>query len=130
MVVIHELLLLINLADCLQTLCLVNVQRFPLIQLFIYGGKVSFQIVQLFSNGLACHFCGVLAAADILQVFFSSALAVGTWLLTVGRAVEHIQQFFSVFSGFIQQGNILGISDIGRSAGGIYYHGTAISAIA
>ena len=130
MVVIHELLLLINLADCLQTLCLVNVQRFPLIQLFIYGGKVSFQIVQLFSNGFACHFCGVLAAADILQVFFSSALAVGTWLLTVGRAMEHIQHFFSVFSGFIQQGNILGISDIGRSAGSIYYHGTAISAIA
>ena len=87
MVVIHELLLLINLANCLQTLFLVNIQRFPLIQLFIYGGKVSFQIVQLFPNGFACRFCGMLAAADILQVVFSSALAVGTWLLSVGWAV-------------------------------------------
>ena len=72
----------------------------------------------------------MLAAADILQVVFSSALAVCTWLLAVGRVVEKIQQLFGVFSGFIQQGNILGIPDIGQSAGGIYYHGTAISAIA
>ena len=102
MAVIHVLLLLINLSDCLQTLFLLNVQRFPMIQLFIYGGKVSFQIVQLFSNGFACRFCGVLAAADILQIFFSSALAVGTGLFAVGWAVENIQQLFSVFSGFIQ----------------------------
>ena len=36
------------------------------------------------------------------------ALAVATGLLAVGRSVENIQQLFSVFSGFIQQGKSSG----------------------
>ena len=128
MVVIHVLLLLINLTNRLQSLRLVNIQCLFLIQLPVNGSKVSFQIVQLLPNGFTGHLCGVFAAADILQIVFPGSFAIGTGLLAVGGAVENIQQLLSIFSGFIQKGNILGIPDIGRCAGGVHDHSAAVSA--
>ena len=84
------------------------------------------QIVQLFANSFTGHLRGVLAAADILQIVFSGSFAIGTGLLAIGGAVENIQQLLSIFSGFIQKGNILGIPDIGWCAGGIHDHCTAV----
>ena len=126
MVVIHVLLLLINLTNRLQSLRLVNIQCLFLIQLPVNGSKVSFQIVQLLPNGFTGHLCGVFAAADILQIVFPGSFAIGTGLLAVGGAVENIQQLLSIFSGFIQKGNILGIPDIGRCAGGIHDYRAAV----
>ena len=40
--------------------------------------------------------------------------------------MENIQQLLSIFSGFIQKGNILGIPDIGRCAGGIHDYRAAV----
>lgn len=66
------------------------------------------------------------AAADILQIVFPGSFAIGTGLLAVGGAVGNIQQLLSIFSGFIQKGNILGIPDIGRCAGGIHDYRAAV----
>ena len=66
------------------------------------------------------------AAADILQIVFSGSFAIGTGLLAIGGAVENIQQLLSIFSGFIQKGNILGIPDIGWCAGGINDYRAAV----
>ena len=68
----------------------------------------------------------MLAAADILQTVFSGTLAIAARLLAVSGVVENIQQFFSIFPCFIEQRDILGIPNIGRYAGGIHDHCTAV----
>ena len=67
---------------------------------------------------------GLLSA--YLQIVFSGSFAIGTGLLAIGGAVENIQQLLSIFSGFIQKGNILGIPDMGRCAGGIHDYRVAV----
>lgn len=71
----------------------------------------------------------MLAAAGVFQVVFPGSFAVGAWLLTIGGAVEYIQQFFCVFTSFVQQRDILRIPDVGRRTGGIHDHGAAVSAV-
>ena len=86
------------------------------------------KIRQLFSNRFARHFCSMFAAFCVLQIVFPGALAVGAGLLPVRRIMENIQKLFGVLSGLVEQGNILGIPDIGRCTSGIYDHSTAVAA--
>ena len=126
-VVIHVLLLLVDASQRIQPLHLPVSQGHPKKELTVNRLQIPLEIAQLLSNGFAGHFCGVFAASDIFQIIFPGALAVGAGFLPVCRIMENIQKFFSVFSGFVEQGNILGIPNVEGRTGGIYNHGTAIS---
>ena len=90
--------------------------------------QVSFEITQLFSNGFAGHFDGVFAASCVFQVIFPGTLAVSPGLHPICGIMESIQKLLCVFSGLIEQRNVLGITNIGRRAGGVYNHSAAVAA--
>ena len=68
------------------------------------------------------------AASAVFQIILSGALAVGAGLLPIRRVMEAVQQLFGVFSGFIEQGNILRVSDMRRRTGSVCDHGTTVAA--
>ena len=43
---------------------------------------------------------------------------------------ENIQKLLCVLSGFIEQGNVLGIPNVGGRTGGIHNHGAAVTTLA
>ena len=70
----------------------------------------------------------MLAASGVFQVIFPGTLAVSPGLLPICGIMENIQNLLGVFSGLVEQGNILGITDIRRCAGSVHDHGAAVSA--
>ena len=127
-VILHVLLLLVDGPDGIQTFCLPYIQDFSKRQLAINGIKVAPEVGQLFSNGFAGHLGSMLAASGVFQVILPGALAVGAGLLSLCGIMENIQKLLGVLSGLVEQGNVLGIPDIGRCAGGVYDHSTAVAA--
>ena len=114
--------------DVADLLHLSRGQRLSKRQFAINGIAGTSEIGQLLSNGFAGHFCGVFATSHIFQVIFPGALAVSSGLLSVRGIMEDIQKLLGAFSGLIEQGNILRITDIGRCAGGVHDHSAAVSA--
>src|SRR5699024_7008617 len=86
------------------------------------------EVSQLLSNGFAGHLGGMLAASRIFQIILPGTLAVSPGLLSACEIMEYIQKLFGVFSGLVEQGNVLGITDIRRCAGGVHDHCAAVSA--
>ena len=99
--------------DVADLLHLSRGQRLSKRQFAINGIEGTPEIGQLLSNGFAGHFCGVFATSHIFQVIFPGALAVSSGLLSVRGIMEDIQKLLGAFSGLIEQGNILRITDIG-----------------
>ena len=126
-VVIHVLLLLVDGSQRIQPLHLPVGQGLPKKELAVNRFQIPLEIAQLLSNGFAGHFCGVFAASCVLQVVFPGALAVGAGLLSFCRVMEHVQELLGVLSGLVEQGNVLGIPDIGGRTGGVHDHSAAVS---
>lgn len=114
--------------DVADLLHLSRGQRLSKRQFAINGIQVAPEVSQLLSNGFAGHFCGMFTASYVFQVIFPGALAVSSGLLSVRGIMEDIQKLLGAFSGLIEQGNILRITDIGRCAGGVHDHSAAVSA--
>ena len=129
-VVIHVLLLLVDASQRIQPLHLPVSQGLPKKELTVNRFQIPLEIAQLPSNGFAGHFCGVFAASHIFQIIFSGALAVGAGLLAIGRIMKNVQELFCVLSGFVEQGNILGIPNVGGRTGGVHDHGAAVTTLA
>jgi len=56
---------------------------------------------------------GMFAASGVFQIVFSGSLAIGgAGLLVIGRFVENVQQLLRIFSGLIEQRDILRIADV------------------
>jgi len=53
----------------------------------------------------------VFATSHIFQVIFPGALAVSSGLLSVRGIMEDIQKLLGAFSGLVEQGNILRITE-------------------
>ena len=114
--------------DVADLLHLSRGQRLFKRQFAINGIQVAPEVSQLLSNGFAGHFCGMFTASYVFQVIFPGALAVSSGLLSFCGIMEDIQKLLGAFSGLIEQGNILRITDIGRCAGGVHDHSAAVSA--
>ena len=56
----------------------------------------------------------MLAASCVFQVILPGTMAVSPGLLSVCGIMENVQKLLGVFSGLVEQGNILGITDIRR----------------
>ena len=98
--------------DVADLLHLSRGQRLSKRQFAINGIEGTPEIGQLLSNGFAGHFRGVFATSHIFQVIFPGALAVSSGLLSVRGIMEDIQKLLGAFSGLIEPGNILRITDI------------------
>ena len=99
--------------------------------LMVYFRKrLTPEVGQLFSNGFAGHLGSMLAASGVFQVILPGTLAVGAGLLPICGIMENIQKLFGVLSGLVEQGNVLGIPNIGGRTGGIYNHGAAVTTLA
>ena len=70
----------------------------------------------------------MLTASGVFQVIFPGTLTISARLLSVCGIMKSIQKLLGVFSGLIEQRNVLGITDIGRCAGGVHDHSAAVSA--
>lgn len=114
--------------DVADLLHLSRGQRLSKRQFAINGIQVAPEVSQLLSNGFAGHFCVMFTASYVFHVIFPGALAVSSGLLSVRGIMEDIQKLLGAFSGLIEQGNILRITDIGRCAGGVHDHSAAVSA--
>ena len=97
--------------DVADLLHLSRGQRLSKRQFAINGIQVAPEVSQLLSNGFAGHFCGVFATSHIFQVIFPGALAVSSGLLSVRGIMEDIQKLLGAFSGLVEQGNILRITE-------------------
>lgn len=83
----------------------------------------------LFADDFTNLFGCFLSAAAELQKITMRLLAVGAGFSPICRIMQRVQQFFRVFSGFIEQRIILWIPNVGRRAGGIYDHGAAVATV-
>ena len=69
-----------------------------------------------------------LAASCVFQVILPGTLAVSAGFLPICGIMENIQELLGILPSLIEQRNVLGITDIGRSTGGVHDHSAAVSA--
>lgn len=84
LVVVHVLLLLVELAKGVQTFRLSGGKHLSQQQLGVDGFQVTPEIVELLADRISGFLCGVLAAADVLQIVLPGAFAVIARLPAIG----------------------------------------------
>ena len=107
-VIVHVYSVMHDGTNCIHPLCLPHSQILSVRTLAAINGiEVPPEVTQLFSNGFAGRFSGIVAASRVFQVISLSVSGVGMGFLSLRRITKEIQRFFSVFSDLIEQWNIL-----------------------
>ena len=82
----------------------------------------------MLSSGFTSRLRSVLAASRVFQIIFPGAFTISAGLLPIRRIMKNVQKILGILSSLVEQGIVLGIPDIGRSASGVHDHSATASA--